>query len=563
VLNQNITDESLIDVFFVDESKGYVVGYYGTALRTTDGGITWSQMNLTFSSSLFDVSFSDASIGVIVGENGTIYRTSDGGDTWNLVTINTTKDLVAVENTGSSDWWITCEATYISGSGISTDLYHSSDNGATWSLRNSNTGWGISDYRFINQSKGWAFGRQSSGTILVTNDGGFNWQQLPWSGTIYIDDLGFWDENNGWRLRKDVTVSPARIYYETTYNGGVSWQYAAELKYINNVYYSGLFSYYYQASLYDQNHGVIVGPQGLIYYKDGLQWQEPAPRTYADLTDIYFYDDQHGWSCSTEGTVLKTTNSGDDWNIIYVGENVKLNSVRFITTLSGIVVGDGGKIFRTNDGGVTWNSMTSNSVVNLNSVCFVNSAKVLIAGENGTLLKSYDNGATWSFVQVGNDALNDISFYNENIGWIAGNGGAIYKTTDGGTSWVQTDNTTFRFSHKKICALSESDAIVSNSGDILNKALYITRNNGNTWLENVYSPNWEVTDIKNSSVDVFWTIGGNGLMYSDNLDYINMHNIPIDGYYNDSVFIKKSSIALASGKIWIASKYGYIVRGTY
>jgi photosystem II stability/assembly factor-like uncharacterized protein len=56
------------------------VGYAGTILRTTNGGLTWFQQNSGTVQNLYDVFFTDTHHGTVVGENGTILRTVNGGE---------------------------------------------------------------------------------------------------------------------------------------------------------------------------------------------------------------------------------------------------------------------------------------------------------------------------------------------------------------------------------------------------------------------------------------------------------------------------------------------------
>src|SRR5712671_1288482 len=67
---------------FVDTNTGTVVGEYGTIVRTTDGGNSWTIQTSGTTQTLWAVSFTDANNGTAVGEGGTIVRTTDGGTHW-------------------------------------------------------------------------------------------------------------------------------------------------------------------------------------------------------------------------------------------------------------------------------------------------------------------------------------------------------------------------------------------------------------------------------------------------------------------------------------------------
>src|SRR6267142_2457508 len=67
---------------FVDTNTGTVVGEYGTIVRTTDGGNSWTIQASGTTQTLWAVSFTDLNNGTAVGEGGTIVGTTDGGAHW-------------------------------------------------------------------------------------------------------------------------------------------------------------------------------------------------------------------------------------------------------------------------------------------------------------------------------------------------------------------------------------------------------------------------------------------------------------------------------------------------
>ena len=73
----------LFGVSFTDANNGTAVGWYGTILRTTDGGRNWVLQPsgiLGTNIGLYGVSFTDANTGTVVGgvTDATILRTTDG-----------------------------------------------------------------------------------------------------------------------------------------------------------------------------------------------------------------------------------------------------------------------------------------------------------------------------------------------------------------------------------------------------------------------------------------------------------------------------------------------------
>ena len=78
-LQSSGTTNGLLGVSFVDANTGTAVGGSGTILRTDDGGASWTRQSSGTMHSLHGVSFVDANTGTAVGESGTMLRTTTGG----------------------------------------------------------------------------------------------------------------------------------------------------------------------------------------------------------------------------------------------------------------------------------------------------------------------------------------------------------------------------------------------------------------------------------------------------------------------------------------------------
>jgi len=77
----SLYDHGLRGIDFPKPDAGFVVGWLGTILKSTDMGTTWSTQTSGTSADLFDVHFaSDALTGIVVGASGTILRTTNGGN---------------------------------------------------------------------------------------------------------------------------------------------------------------------------------------------------------------------------------------------------------------------------------------------------------------------------------------------------------------------------------------------------------------------------------------------------------------------------------------------------
>lgn len=72
----------IFDADFPDEQNGWIVGYEGKVLHTTNGGFSWDIVPVPSSAYLSEVDFTDVQNGWITGFQETLLHTTDGGTTW-------------------------------------------------------------------------------------------------------------------------------------------------------------------------------------------------------------------------------------------------------------------------------------------------------------------------------------------------------------------------------------------------------------------------------------------------------------------------------------------------
>jgi photosystem II stability/assembly factor-like uncharacterized protein len=88
-------------IHFPSESVGYIAGFQGSVLKTTDGGNSWEQLHKKSGAffrgtKLEKVHFWDEYTGLVCGLNGKLLFTGDGGNNWKTIDLNTSENLRSV-----------------------------------------------------------------------------------------------------------------------------------------------------------------------------------------------------------------------------------------------------------------------------------------------------------------------------------------------------------------------------------------------------------------------------------------------------------------------------------
>ncbi|MBI5540578.1 MAG: T9SS type A sorting domain-containing protein [Bacteroidia bacterium] len=285
------TTNNLNAVYFTDSQTGYAVGGLGTILKTTNGGMNWSQQISGTTSSLYSVFFINPNTGFAVGGAGKILKTVDGGITWNIQSSGVTSSLVSVYftdlQTGFAVGW----------SGV---ILNTIDGGATWNQQVSGTINKLLAVNFINNQSGYAVG--ASGTLLKTVNGGATWTTEN-SGTTQVLNSIFIFNNIGYIGGYHVllkTINAGASWTVITTNVGQSTTYGA-----GALFFTDTLTGY--APFYKTNDG-------------GLSWIEQDVPGHL-VNDIFFVDNNIGYSVGSAGVIHKTTIGGGYPNSDYISIN--------------------------------------------------------------------------------------------------------------------------------------------------------------------------------------------------------------------------------------------------
>ena len=139
----------LMDVLFLTVSKGFAIGAYGLFFETSDGGVVWTQRNITANKAVKDASVADENAELaedemsfededphlnaiaratdgtlmIVGERGVGFRSNDDGASW---------ESVKLPYSGSMFGIIALDTGHFLAFGLRGNAFETLDDGVTW-----------------------------------------------------------------------------------------------------------------------------------------------------------------------------------------------------------------------------------------------------------------------------------------------------------------------------------------------------------------------------------------------------------------------------------------------
>lgn len=308
-------------------------------------------------------------------------------------------------------------------------------------------------------------------------------------------------------MQKNITVIYYFLIFSTSLYSSEGWvrQYSNSTSRLESVFFLNNIT------------GWIVGSQGTFMKTEnsGLFWVNSNFSAPHILGSVYFLNENTGWISGGYdfiSIVYKTTDGGNNWDVqLFDMSAFYVSGLHFFNENTGWLINcgnnDGWRIMRTINGGNVWTNMYVGHY--LSCLYFLNEQTAWAVGCNstatqGAVLKTTNGGLNWidTFVPE-TDQLQSVYFVNANTGWSVGIDGAIVKSTNGGGDWFEQKRTSSLTSVKFV---DENTGWITGFGGILK-----TTNGGNDWgYQNVNQLIWG-THIFNRNIG--WAVGHDGMIY--------------------------------------------------
>jgi len=512
----------LHDIDF-DGPYGLAVGTEATIYTTTNGGETWIHGKATDSTTVLTTVLvvpGTAGKSMLAGGHNNLILSEDGGKTWktthnyipNTYKIQSLPDgtLLALgsdfglKSTDKGKLWfafnmpgmgvtaghfLTTKIGWVAyGAPFNQQVWYTSDGGTTWSIRDPLKYSLVNSLHMVNSQVGFL---ASTDFIFKTIDGGFHWLPLhDIAAEGGISDLHVVDEGSLWSSLNDGSV-----YFSTA---GV-WS-KIDPKLINTNQTLAVWANF-------QGEVWMVGKYSSILYSQnfGKNWTDQIPAANKPMFEPSFANEFVGMVGGSDGTILRTTNSGAKWEKISLPRTETFMGMEMIDDKVIVTASASGKVYFSTDQGATWTVIGQN-LGTISDLKAFNRFEIIVTTENGKIYKTTDNGANWNLVYNNpTDHLLGLNFFDHLTGWATGWKGKILKTQNGGDTWSTVYNDKVnKFSDVQFTSFLEGWAISTSLTD----TIWHTLNGGQTWVKTALPVKtlWKGISFMNQQTG--WIAGG-------------------------------------------------------
>ncbi|MBK8146897.1 MAG: hypothetical protein IPK58_01435 [Acidobacteria bacterium] len=248
---------------------------------------------------------------------------------------------------------------------------------------------------------------------------GWSWQNPRPQGNSLISIHFAPDKELGFAVGSDGTIL-------RTENGGFDWsRVAAPI----DTTLAGVF-------VRDAKRAVAVGVRGTILVTEnaGKDWRQIVTDVRDHLSGVAFAGDgfRTGWVVGTYGRILKTDDGGATWKPQIAGTSEHFAGISVRSPESAVVTGQNGIAAVTKDGGASWKLSLPCGGTTINAASYVSDKRIVAVGASGCVAVSRDRGDTWERVNVYSQSeFLSLNFADEKNGSMSDSKGLVWLTGDG------------------------------------------------------------------------------------------------------------------------------------
>ena len=321
----------------------------------------------------------------------------------------------------------------------------------------------LTDIAFNEEGDGVAIGRK--GLVMRSTDWGSNWQEaivLPAFQELY--DVSFAPGSDV------VYIAGNSKTYKST-DAGVNWQ---------PVDFGISFGASRIIQVVSEDELFVTNKSKIIHSTDGgVNWTDLGePIGIGTIQSMVFHDSNTGWLGSTQGGIYKTTDGGQNWEVMDTTQFNTLVNLRFLNDQTGFAAIQK-KLAKTTDGGQNWTVINENAfgnhiddlaIINDSTIVATQNLRAYYSEQGGTvvnffkpaqyaddcrgiyalpdgrvwlacgyrsILYSNDFGLSYDEQVDGNhNRMQYVGFLTDQKGWTVGQGASLLKTDNAGDNWV-------------------------------------------------------------------------------------------------------------------------------
>jgi photosystem II stability/assembly factor-like uncharacterized protein len=490
-------------------STGYAAGEFGTLLRTTDGGSTWSGLLSGTFTNLTEVQAIDPQ--ALFAAGGCVARRSnDGGATFERVAFTPVES--SCKEQFAAGWFV----SRLTGFLVLTDgtVLRTDNDGDTFAQKNPLPGTRAPggaaapvDLRFLTDQIG--LGATSDGKLYRTTDGANSWTLVS-STSRAVHSFFFVDASNGYAVGdgslflvtkdggatwtpKDLGIPPTdlrSIQCATLQLCAMTTAQGTALVRTDDGGATATFvtpsqDPIFAAGFANPSRIAAVGSAGATAISDdgGLGFAPVGGRLSGTYSRVRA-GGQSGtaFAPGDNGSLAKTTDGGRTWTRGNVSTSEDVADVAFPTAQVGYALDVSGGLFRTSDGGATWKTLDTGTTARPLQVAAPSTSTVILVGPTG-LRRSTDNGGTFSTVTDKDVVKAKLTAIDRAGSALFASGSRdLLRSTDRGRTWTALHKPTAN--HKPV-RLTQVDFLDAKTGYYLAQggAVYRTANAGKTWSQ--------------------------------------------------------------------------------